>query len=108
MNPQLPAFVRTYVPLAVSWLAGWLISLGVDLSPNDQYAIATGLGALVAALYYAAVRWLEKRYPTVGALLGYIRQPVYVDPTKTLVEQEQKVVEAADVVAKTPEPPVYT
>lgn len=102
MNQTVPSFVRTYVPLVVAWLVGWLLSLGIEIDDSTQLVLVTGLSGLAAALYYAVVRWLEKRFPAIGLFLGSAKQPVYVDPTKTPAQQSVAVDTAVVAVAKEP------
>lgn len=77
MSDLIPSLIRTYVPLLVSWLAGLLIARGVEVSTETQLALASALGAIVAAVYYAAVRAAEKRWPALGVLLGSKKTPSY-------------------------------
>lgn len=90
---QAPAFIRTYVPLLVSALVGWLASIGLNVSDEAQTALAVGIGGVAAAAYYAAVRWAEARWPAVGVLLGSAKTP---DSYST-----------GDTVAADPEAPDY-
>lgn len=70
-----PSIVRTVVPL----LVGWLISLPVTAALGLDETTVTGLVTVaLSALYYVAVRSLERRWPGVGVLLGSARQPTYV------------------------------
>ena len=77
--PQLPAFIRTYVPLGVAALIGWLASIGVLLPAAASDGLVVFLSALAGALWYAAVRYLEAKWPALGVLLGSTKTPVY-DP----------------------------
>jgi uncharacterized membrane protein (DUF441 family) len=74
---MIPSLIRTYVPLAVAYLVGWLASLGIDLSGEQQTALTGVIGTVVAALYYAVVRWAERRWPGLSVLLGSSQQPSY-------------------------------
>lgn len=74
---MIPSLIRTYVPLAVSFLVGWLASLGIDLSGEQQTALTGIIGTVVAAVYYALVRLLEKKFPALSVLLGSSKQPRY-------------------------------
>ncbi|WP_029135339.1 hypothetical protein [Nakamurella lactea] len=75
----IPSLIRTWVPLAVAWLVGFLASLGIQVDSGTQAALASAIGAIVAGAYYAAVRWAEQRWPWVGRFLGSTKQPVYAD-----------------------------
>lgn len=100
MSQYLVSVIRTWVPIAIGWLISQLLVLGVVLDPDSSELLQTGVTALVIALYYAVARWLETKFPNAGVLLGFIRQPIYLDPTKTLPEQQVAVDKAASVVAK--------
>lgn len=102
MSSYILSLIRTYVPILVTLVVGWLLSLGITVDDSTQLALVGGLSGLIGALYYAAVRWLEQRYPSVGALIGAIHQPVYVDPKKTAKEQLPKVDADIATVSKTP------
>lgn len=75
-DPNLtPSLVRTIVPMAVGALSAWTVNtLGIEL-PLDP-ATET-LTAILSGLYYAAVRWLESRWPGAGVLLGARSKPHY-------------------------------
>lgn len=78
---NVPALIRTYVPLALSVLFGWLVSLGVNVSDEAQAALTSGVGAVLAAVYYTLVKKLETRFPQLTVLLGSTQQPVAYAPT---------------------------
>lgn len=75
--PQAPAFIRTYVPLGVAALVGWLAELGVLLPETASAGLVVFLSALAGALWYAAVRFLEAKWPALGVLLGSTKTPSY-------------------------------
>ncbi|MGH3502321.1 MAG: hypothetical protein ACRDQA_15755 [Nocardioidaceae bacterium] len=83
MGNFVPSLIRTYVPIGVAWLAGWLLTLSVDVPSDGQKALATGVGAVLAGIYYALVRAAEKRWPVLGVLLGSTSQPQYVSTTSS-------------------------
>jgi ABC-type transport system involved in cytochrome c biogenesis permease component len=103
MSQYIVSVIRTWVPIIVGSFIGWLLSLGVEVGEDAQAALTLALGALATALYYAFVRWLETKFPSAGILLGYIRQPVYVDPTRSPAAQSEKLSEAITATAKTPQ-----
>lgn len=74
MNDTIVSYIRTLVLLAVGWVAAQLVALGVDVDAN---ALAGALVPIVTGLYYVAARWLEKRWPAFGWLLGLPKQPTY-------------------------------
>jgi len=69
--------IRTYVPLVVAAVVGWLAGLGVDLDPSAQEAVGSLLGFAAGLVWYFGVRLLERRWPQLGWLLGYPAQPKY-------------------------------
>lgn len=85
MSDYLASLIRTWVPLGVAVLIAWLSSLGIHVSDDTRSALVSGIGALVAALYYAAVRLLEQRWPWLGLLLGTTKAPTtYSAPVVSL------------------------
>jgi len=72
------SLIRTYVPLAVGVAVAYLArTLGVVLD-EDTSAMATSVAvAVVTAVYYAAARALESRWPALGVLLGAPTAPTY-------------------------------
>jgi hypothetical protein len=78
--------IRTYVPLVVAVLVGWLASLGIVVSDDARSALVTGIGAIGGALYYAGVRLLEQRWPFLGLLLGAAKAPTYIDESGNHVD----------------------
>ncbi|MGO3152609.1 MAG: hypothetical protein ACTIJJ_08330 [Galactobacter sp.] len=69
---QYPAFLRTYVPLAISAIVGWLATLGINVSDDAQAALAIGIGGVA---WYTLIRWAEKRWPWLGALIRSAKTP---------------------------------
>jgi hypothetical protein len=104
MSQYLVSVIRTWVPIIVGWLVSQLLVIGVVLDEDTSKLLESAISALTIALYYAAARWLETKFPNAGILLGYIRQPVYVDPNKTPTEQKNKLSMAVKNAAKDPTP----
>lgn len=102
MSQYIVSVIRTWVPVIVGYFIGWLLSLGIDVGGEAEAALTLALGAIATSIYYALARWLETKFPSAGILLGYIRQPVYVDPNKTPTEQSEKLGAGVADVAKTP------
>lgn len=103
MSQYVISVIRTWVPVLMGSLAGWLlVTFGIEVPKEAQEELTLLIGGAAIALYYALVRWLEQKFPNVGILLGYIKQPVYVDPKQTPTEQITKVDAAIVEVAKTP------
>jgi len=80
LTDTLASYVRTGVPIIV----GSLIAIFVKRFPGvgdwlDQGEVSAWLTPLTIAVYYAAVRSAEKRWPNIGWLLGLAKQPGYAD-----------------------------
>lgn len=101
MNQYVVSVIRTWVPIIIGWLISQLLVLGVVVDSDNSTALTTSVTSIVIGLYYALVRWVETKFPQVGLLLGYIKQPVYVDPNKTPAQQDTEVSSAVQQVAKT-------
>jgi len=66
------SLVRTYVPIAI----GYLASLGI--LPDDLSDAATAAAtAAIIGLYYLVARLLEAKFPKLGWLLGSPKTPTY-------------------------------
>ena len=68
----LTSLTRTIVPIVVGSVSGSFLGQFID-----QDALKTTISGIIAALYYTAVRFLERYYPQAGLLLGSTSQPVY-------------------------------
>lgn len=74
-SPQLPAYIRTFVPLIVGWLATLLAKYGFNVDGTLLQAL---VGAALGGIYYVVVRYLESHKAQFGWLLGVAKQPSYV------------------------------
>lgn len=82
IRDQLAALIRTYVPIGVGFVLTLLArKYGVIIDDTISTSLTTGLAALVAAIYYAAVKLLEAKFPKVGWLLGFAVAPSYTKTT---------------------------
>lgn len=77
---QIPALIRTYVPVGVGYALSFLATLGVTVDGNSRNALILGLGAVLSAAYYTVVHALESRWPAFSVLLGSSAQPSYDSP----------------------------
>lgn len=68
------SLIRTAVPLLVGSLVSWLATRGVNVDLGATVAV---VDTLIGAVYYAAVRAAEKRWPGAGWLLGAPGAPSY-------------------------------
>ena len=71
------SLIRTIVPIAVGGIVGWLASRGIEV---DAVTVIPAVDAIVAALYYAAVRAAEQKWPKAGWMLGSPGAPSYGAP----------------------------
>lgn len=74
-TPSTPSIIRTLVPLAVGQIVSLFASLGIEMGDDEQAAFTVILGFLVTAVYYLIVRFLEQKFPKLGALLGWAETP---------------------------------
>lgn len=70
--------VRTVTPLLVGLIIG---VIGTEIAGLDEASLTPVISAVVAAVYHAAVRLLEEKYPKVGVLLGWKSAPTYSKPS---------------------------
>ena len=76
MNALALSIIRTYVPIVVGALASWLlVTFAFELEADIQAHLIIAFTGLLQAVYYAAVRALETRFPGVGVLLGAAKTP---------------------------------
>lgn len=88
--------IRTLVPIAIGSVVAWLATeLGVVVDEESKAAAIVAATGVLSAVYYAAVHWLEQRWPRFGWLLGAATLPYYA-----------AVVSEPVVGAPVPDPPV--
>lgn len=74
VRDYLVALVRTVVPVLVGLIVSSLAKAGLEVDPG----VVSGLvDALFIGGYYAAVRYVEAKWPTAGWLLGWKGAPTY-------------------------------
>lgn len=103
MSATIVSLIRTYVPIGVGAFIAWLLTLGIQLDPEAEAGLVVGLTGVVIAAYYGAVRWLEKRWPWIGVLLGVPAEPAYdTRPVNTRTPAEVEADErlSADMLAR--------
>jgi hypothetical protein len=71
------SLVRTYVPIGVGVVLGWLTAHGLGLSGAEATSVTAALTGGIAALYWLGIRLLEAKWPALGIFLGKAAQPVY-------------------------------
>lgn len=77
LNDQVVSYIRTWVPALVGLVAGWAVSVGLPVTQGMQNVLTPVLSAAFIGLYYAGVRYAEKRWPAAGWLLGVPKTPAY-------------------------------
>lgn len=90
-KPSAPSIVRTLVPLAVGQIVAYLATIGIVLPDDVMAALTVVLGFIVTTVYYLVVRFLEQKFPKLGALLGWAAVPAAYVPAK-----DRKAVEAQE------------
>ena len=73
--PSAPSIVRTIVPLAIGQIVAYLATIGIVLPDDVMAALTVVLGFIVTTVYYLVVRFLEQKFPKLGALLGWAAVP---------------------------------
>lgn len=66
--------IRTFTAIAVGFLLGWL---GSDVVGVNEATLTPLVSAAFAAVYHAAVRAIEHKWPKAGYLLGWPVPPTY-------------------------------
>ena len=74
-TPSAPSFVRTLVPVAVGQIIAYIATLGIIVPGDVETALTVVLGFVATAVWYTAVRFLEQKFPKIGALLGWAATP---------------------------------
>lgn len=75
MNDQIVSLIRTVVPAIVGALCVKAsMMLGVDIDGATAGAFAA---TLCTSVYYAVVRYVERKVPAAGVLLGVRKTPTY-------------------------------
>jgi len=76
-NDRVLAFVRTYVPYAITAFVAWLLVHGVNLQGAPAVALIAFGTAIATNGYYLVVRLLEQQIPILGIFLGVPKLPSY-------------------------------
>lgn len=74
-KPAAPSIVRTIVPVLVGQIVAYVATLGIVVPGDVETALTVILGFLATTVYYIAVRFLEQKFPKLGALLGWAATP---------------------------------
>jgi hypothetical protein len=73
VNDTIVSLIRTWVPVVVGTVIAYLANKGFNIDVNQNAVVAATI-----AVYYALARFLEKRWPFLGFLLGVPKEPAYV------------------------------
>lgn len=92
-TPSAPSIIRTLVPLAVGQIVAYAATLGLKIPEDVEVALAVILGFALTTVYYLAVRFLEQKFPKLGALLGWAAVPASYTPAKNREAVESIVIE---------------
>lgn len=87
-TPAAPSIVRTIVPVAVGQLVAYLVTLGIVVPEDVESALTVILGFVITSVYYIAIRFLEQKFPKLGALLGWAATPGEYAQDHDIVESE--------------------
>lgn len=77
LSDNVLSLIRTYVPIGVGLVLGWLISHGLTVDPSLQVTLTALITSGASAVYYTLVRALENRWAGFGWLLGAAKAPAY-------------------------------
>lgn len=87
-TPAAPSIVRTIVPVAVGQVVAYLVTLGVVVPEDVEAALTLILGFVITTVYYIAIRFLEQKFPKLGALLGWAATPGEYSRDHEVIESE--------------------
>lgn len=72
------SLVRTFTPIFVGWVISLFVANGINLDPQFELALTTGLTPAFGFIYYFIIRVLEVYVaPKFGWLLGLAKAPEY-------------------------------
>jgi hypothetical protein len=76
LSSYVVSLIRTGVPLAVGWVLVQLADhLGIGIDDTTSQSLIAALVAILAGLYYALARLVERKWPALTWLLGSSLQP---------------------------------
>lgn len=81
------ANIRTLVPIAVGVALTWVAArIGIVVDDNTRMTAGALAVAIVTAVWYGVVHWVEQHWPAAGWLFGKAALPYYKEPTALPVE----------------------
>lgn len=87
-TPTAPSIVRTLVPVAVGQIVAYFGTIGLTVPEDVETALTVILGFAVTTVYYLAIRFLEQKFPKLGALLGWAATPGEYAQDHDVIEPE--------------------
>lgn len=75
MNDLAVSLIRTYTPILAGTIITLLGSLGI--TGVDSTEMASVVTAVTIGAYYAVARFIERKAPKAGVLLGHKSAPSY-------------------------------
>lgn len=86
ISDLIASYIRTGVPALVGLIVGWVASLGITLPAEAKDGLSLLIAFVAALVWYVVVRALERRWPKLGVLLGYPKEPVYSTAAATVAD----------------------
>lgn len=78
LSNNIIGWIRTQVPVGVGLVAAYLFRRwGIVIDEQTKAGATLLVGGLAVTLYYTVARFLERRWPAFGVLLGVAKQPAY-------------------------------
>ncbi len=77
MGDLFISFVRTLVPSIVGAVLAYMASKGITVDAEFAANLAGVLTVLFTSAYYLIARYLERKNPAWGKLLGIAKKPTY-------------------------------
>jgi hypothetical protein len=74
---MLTSIIRTAVPYLVGLIVSAFTFAGVTVSDELRASLVSLVTFVIGTVYYVGVRFLEKKWPKIGVLLGVPTPPVY-------------------------------
>ena len=92
LSQYVVSLIRTGVPLAVGWVLVQLADhFGIGIDDSTSQGLTTALVAILAGLYYALARLVERKWPALTWLLGSSLQPAAYSYTGQHVPEHEAV-----------------
>ena len=99
-SDYVKSLVRTWVPVAVAAIVTALVHAGIPLPAGSRTTLASLIGGVVGAGWYALVRLVEKKHPKLGWLLGTPGAPSYPSRAAVVAAAKDAVANAVVIEVK--------